>query len=116
MTTIEEIKAQLDAITPEPWEAQIDPDGELIIVTPFDADANAIIWCGNMETSTARDHCNHEFIAAAPASMRWCIDEIARLRALCTAALEGLDEYWVTLPENAATVQALEVVAGRKYT
>jgi hypothetical protein len=81
------IRARLDAITPGDWTARIDTDGSLIVTTD-DPKTSAVIWCGDIETSTGRDHSNHEFIAHAPEDLRALLDRVDTLEA----ALRRLDE------------------------
>lgn len=72
---IDEIKAQLAAITPGEWRENINEDG---IVEIWSSNYN-ICEIGDMEYTDAIDHQNAEFIAAAPSIVRELLAEVERL-------------------------------------
>lgn len=90
---IDTIREQLEATTPEPWEARINIDGELILATPIDSEKTAIIWCGDMETSTHRDHANHEFLAASHKIVRELLNDRAEM-------LNILQKFLLSFPDG----------------
>jgi uncharacterized protein YPO0396 len=50
-------------------------------------------------------------LAIAQAKLEEAQQRIEVLEALCRAALEGIDDYWRTLPQNNQTMRALENIA-----